>query len=52
VQNVYQMKTRKEYYQIEWPLRTRKYEYGVYADQVLQHYFPPSVGFITNIGKG
>jgi hypothetical protein len=52
VQNVYQIKTRREYYQIEWPLRTRKYEYGVYADQVLQHYFPPSLGFLTNIGKG
>lgn len=52
VQNVYQIRTRKDYYQIEWPLRTRKYEYGVYADQVLQHYFPPSLGFITNIGKG
>lgn len=52
VQNVYQIKSRREYYQIEWPLRTRKYEYGVYADQVLQHYFPPSLGFIVNIGKG
>lgn len=52
VQNVYQIRTRRDYYQIEWPLRTRKYEYGVYADQVLQHYFPPSLGFINNIGKG
>lgn len=52
VQNVYQMKCRKDYYQIEWPLRTRKYEYGVYSDQTLQHYFPPSLGFLTNIGKG
>jgi hypothetical protein len=52
VQNVYQYRVRKDYYQIEWPLRTRKYEYGVYCDEVLQHYFPPSIGFITNIGKG
>jgi len=52
VTNVYQIKTRRDYYQIEWPLRTRKYEYGVYADEVLQHYFPPSLGFLTNIGKG
>ena len=52
VANVYQMKMRKEYYQIEWPLRTRKYEYGCYADEVLQHYFPPSLGFITNIARG
>lgn len=52
VANVYQMKMRKEYYQIEWPLRTRKYEYGCYTDEVLQHYFPPSLGFITNIAPG
>jgi hypothetical protein len=43
------VRTRREYYQIEWPLRTRKYEYGVYADQVLQHYFPPSLGILKNI---
>lgn len=50
VGNVMQVRTRQEYYQIEWPLRTRKYEYGVYADEVLQHYFPPSMGVIANIG--
>ena len=49
VNNVVQVRTRQEYYQIEWPLRTRKYEYGVYADEVLQHYFPPSMGVIANI---
>lgn len=49
VANVIQVKARREYYQIEWPLRTRKYEYGVYADEVLQHYFPPSMGVITGI---
>ena len=52
ITNVRQIRTRQEYYQIEWPLRTRKYEYGVYADEVLQHYFPPSLGVITNIGNG
>ena len=52
VANVRQIRARQEYYQIEWPLRTRKYEYGVYADEVLQHYFPPSLGIITNIGNG
>jgi hypothetical protein len=52
VSNVRQIRARQEYYQIEWPLRTRKYEYGVYADEVLQHYFPPSLGIITNIGNG
>ena len=52
VGNVMQIRTRQEYYQIEWPLRSRKYEYGVYADQVLQNYFPPSLALITNIGNG
>lgn len=52
VSNVVQMKMRRDYYQIEWPLRTRKYEYGVYADGVLQNYFPPAFGMITNIANG
>lgn len=50
VGNVLQIRYRQDYYQIEWPLRTRKYEYGVYADEVLQHYFPPSMGVIANVG--
>lgn len=43
---------RQDYAQYEWPLRSRKYEFGVYLDCVLQHYFPPSIGIITNIGNG
>lgn len=50
--NVMQIKTRQDYYQVEWPRRSRKYETGVYADEVLQHYFPPSMGFIGNIAAG
>ncbi len=52
VGTVMQVRTRQDYYQIEWPLRARRYEYGVYADEVLQHYFPPSMSVITNIGNG
>ncbi len=52
VGNVMQIRTRQDYYQIEWPLRSRRYEYGVYVDEVLQHYFPPSMAVITNIGNG
>jgi hypothetical protein len=52
VGNVMQIRTRQDYYQIEWPLRSRRYEYGIYADEVLQNYFPPSLGMITNIGNG
>jgi hypothetical protein len=52
VPNVMEMKMRRDYYQIEWPQRTRKYESGVYADGALVHYFPPSVGIIHNIANG
>jgi hypothetical protein len=51
VNNVMQVRTRQDYYQIEWPLVTRKYQYGVYADEVLQHYFPPSLVLIQGIGN-
>ncbi len=52
VGNLMQIRTRQDYYQIEWPMRSRRYEYGVYADEVLQHYFPPAMAVITNIGNG
>lgn len=46
------IRTRQEYYQIEWPRRTRKYEYGVYADEMLQVYVPFGMGMLTNIAAG
>ena len=52
VGNVVQVRTRQDYYQIEWPARARRYETGVYADEVLQHYFPPSMAVISNIAAG
>ena len=52
VTNVMQMRMRRDYYQIEWPVVTRKYQYGVYEDGVLQHFFPPSAGVINNIANG
>ena len=45
------MLMRQDYYQLEWPLKTRKYEYGVYADGVLQPSAPFSMGVITNIAN-
>ena len=51
VTNVLQIRALRDYYQVEWPLRTRKYEYGVYSHEVLQNYFPPAFGVITNIGN-
>ena len=52
VGNIVQIRTRQDYYQIEWPLRSRKYEYGVYVDEVLQHYAPFAGGAIQNIKAG
>ena len=52
VGNVMQIRTRQDYYQIEWPPRARRYESGVYADEVLQHYFPPSMAVITQYRRG
>jgi hypothetical protein len=52
VGNVYQMLMRQDYYQLEWPLRSRRYEFGVYADGVLQHYAPFTLGIISNIANG
>jgi hypothetical protein len=45
------MLLRQDYYQLEWPLRSRKYEYFVGFDGVLQHYAPFSMGVITNIAN-
>jgi hypothetical protein len=52
VSNVLQMRMRQDFFAIEWPRRTRRYEYGIYADGVLQNYFPPAFGLITNISNG
>jgi hypothetical protein len=32
--------------------RARRYETGVYADEVLQRYFPPALAVISNIAAG
>lgn len=50
VGNVWQMRLRKDYYAIDWPLTNRSYPKGVYFDGFLQHYFPPAIGIIYNIG--
>ncbi len=52
IPNVMEYRYRQDYYQIEWPMRERQYETGVYTDGVLAHYFPPSVGIIANIADG
>ena len=52
VDNMAEMKVRQDYYQTVWPLRTRKREFGVYADEVLAMRFAPAFGAITNIANG
>lgn len=49
VANVCEIKCRQDYYQIDWPVRTRKYETGVYSENVLAVYCPFAMGVITNI---
>jgi hypothetical protein len=52
VPNVAEVMTRRDYYRVDWPLRTRRYEYGVYTEEVLAVYAPFGVGILTNIGNG
>ena len=52
VKNLLQMKMRRDYFQIEWPIVRPAYEYSVWANGLLQNYFPPAFGVITNIGNG
>lgn len=52
VSSVLQMRCQRDYYQLEWPARSRKYEYGVYSREVLQNMFPPAFGVITNVANG
>ena len=52
VQNVVQICTRWEYMQIDWVLTTLRRDYSITVDEVLQNYFPPAWGLITNIANG
>jgi hypothetical protein len=52
VPNTAEVITRRDYYRIDWPLRTRRREYGIYAEEVLAVYAPFALGLITNIANG
>ena len=52
VPNVAEIKTRQDYYQIDWPIVTRQRQVGVYAEEVLAVYAPFAMGVICNIGNG
>jgi len=49
VANILEAHVRQDYYQIQWPLATRRYEYGVYVDEVFACYFTPAFAAITNL---
>lgn len=51
VPNLLEAHVRQDYYQIQWPLVTRKYEYGVYVDEVFSCYFTPAFAVITNLNS-
>jgi hypothetical protein len=52
VPNVAEVLTRRDYYRVDWPIHTRRREFGVYTEQVLAVYAPFGVGILTNIGNG
>jgi hypothetical protein len=52
VPNVAEIKTRQDYYQIDWPIVTRQRQVGVYAEEVLAVYAPFAMGVINNIANG
>jgi hypothetical protein len=52
VPNTAEVKLRQDYYQLQWPLRTRAREFGVYCEEVLAVYAPFGIGMITNIAPG
>jgi hypothetical protein len=52
VPNVAEVKTRQDYYQIDWPITTRQRQRGVYSEEVLAVYAPFAMGVISNIAAG
>lgn len=52
VPNVAEVKTRNDYYQIDWPVTTRQRQVGVYAEETLAVYAPFAMGVISNIAAG
>jgi hypothetical protein len=52
VPNVAEMKVRRDYYQIDWPITTRAEMSGVYVEETLAVYAPFAMGVIDNIANG
>jgi hypothetical protein len=52
VPNVAEVKTRQDYYAVDWPVTTRQRQRGVYCEEVLAVYAPFAMGVISNIAAG
>ena len=52
VPNVAEVKVRRDYYQVDWPVTTRSQMVGVYAEETLAVYAPFAMAAITNIAAG
>lgn len=48
VANLLEARVRQDYYQIQWPWKSRRYEYGVYVDETFPCYFTPAFAAIIN----
>lgn len=48
ITTVMRLLQRQAFRSWDWPVIDRKYEYGVYCDETLQHYFPPSILVVDN----
>lgn len=52
VPNVAEVVYNRDYYQIDWPITTREYQFGVYAYETLAIYAPLAIGVISNVTNG
>lgn len=52
VPQVAEMKLRRDWYEIEWPLTTRSYQHGIYAEETLAVYAPFAMGVLCGIANG
>ena len=46
------VRTRRDYFMVAWPVVTRQWQNGIYADECLQVYVPYSLGLVSDIGAG
>jgi hypothetical protein len=52
VPNVAEMHVRRDWYDIEWPLTSRSYQHGIYAEETLAVYAPFAMAVLKGIANG